>query len=66
MNTANRSVAAAIRAFMKPGLEYFRSDVVAALGLTRGQWNVGIRELKESEAVVQSGERRGARYTLAG
>ena len=27
-----------------------------------GQWNAGIRELKESGAVAQRGERRGARY----
>jgi type I restriction enzyme S subunit len=64
--TNNHSVAATILGFMKPGLEYFRSDVVGALGLTVGQWNAGIRELKESGAVVQRGERRGARYSLAG
>jgi len=51
---------------MKPGLEYFRSDVVDALGLTVGQWNAGIREVKESGAVVQRGERRGARYGRVG
>ncbi len=56
------SVAAAILGFLQPGQEYSRADVVDALGLTVGQWNVGIRELKESGAVVQTGERRGARY----
>ncbi|MDF1554521.1 MAG: restriction endonuclease subunit S [Deferrisomatales bacterium] len=62
--TTNDSLAAAILGFLQSGQEYSRADVVDALGLTVGQWNAGIRELKESGAVVQRGERRGARYRV--
>ena len=31
--------------------------------LSTGEWNSAIRELKESGAVIQTGDKRGARYS---
>lgn len=58
------AVPQAILAHLKPGLHYFRSDVTGALGLSAAQWNAAIRELVASGKVVQTGDRRGARYSL--
>ncbi|MCR4314711.1 MAG: restriction endonuclease subunit S, partial [Planctomycetes bacterium] len=49
---------------MKPGREHARADLADALGLSVGEWNAGINELKDAGLVVQSGERRGARYRI--
>ena len=61
---ANVDVPGAILAQMQPGQEYSRAQLAEALGLSVYEWNVAIRELKESGRVVQAGERRGARYQL--
>lgn len=53
-----------ILAAMQPGREYARADLVEPLGLTTGQWNAAIQELKRRGKVRQIGERRGARYEL--
>ena len=57
--------AEAILAHMQPGHAYTRADILDALGLSLGAWNSAIRELKEQSVVVQTGERRGARYCLS-
>jgi hypothetical protein len=41
-----------------------RADVLAATGISAAQWTAAIRALLASGAIVQSGERRGARYHL--
>ncbi len=43
-----------------------KSDVVAATGITDTQWSAAIRALLADRSVIQTGERRGARYQLAG
>lgn len=43
-----------------------KSDVVAATGITDGQWNAAIADLIGSGRVERRGERRGARYRFAG
>jgi type I restriction enzyme S subunit len=47
---------------MQPGIAYSRADIADALGLSVSDWNWAIRQLKEEGRVVQTGERRGARY----
>ncbi len=59
---ANGDIPGAILAHMQPGQEYSRAQLAEALGLSVYEWNMAIRELKESGRVVQTGERRGARY----
>jgi type I restriction enzyme S subunit len=49
---------------MKSGREYARADLADALGLSVTEWNACINELKDAGLVVQSGERRGARYRI--
>jgi type I restriction enzyme S subunit len=61
---ANGDVPGAILAQMQPGQEYSRAQLAEALGLSVYEWNMAIRELKESGRVVQTGERRGARYRI--
>ncbi|MEL7641038.1 MAG: restriction endonuclease subunit S [Solidesulfovibrio sp.] len=61
---ANGDVPGAILAHMHPGQEYSRAQLAEALGLSVYEWNMAIRELKESGRVVQTGERRGARYRI--
>jgi hypothetical protein len=39
-----------------------KADVLAATGITDGQWNAAINELIASGKVERQGERRGARY----
>jgi len=56
------AIAARILAVMQPGREYVRADLAEPLGLTTGQWNAAIQELKRGGKVRQVGERRGARY----
>lgn len=53
-----------ILADMQPGREYARGDLADPLGLSTGQWNTAIQELKRTGKVRQVGERRGARYLL--
>ena len=60
----NGDVPGAILAQMQPGQEYSRAQLAEALGLSVYEWNMAIRELKESGRVVQKGERRGARYSI--
>jgi type I restriction enzyme S subunit len=61
----SNNTTAAILAYMQPGEQYTRSDIMEALGLSVSAWNTGIRELKEQGYVVQTGEKRGARYGLS-
>ena len=42
-----------------------KSDVLAATGITNGQWNSAVTELISSGKVECQGERRGARYQAA-
>ncbi len=51
---------------MQPGRAYSKTELCAALHLTPAERAWAIRELKESGKVVQTGERRGARYALTG
>ncbi|MBK8286459.1 MAG: hypothetical protein IPK97_17200 [Ahniella sp.] len=41
-----------------------KADVLAATGITDGQWNASITDLISSGKVERQGERRGARYRL--
>ena len=60
--TYGDAIISRILAAMQPGREYVRADLVEPLGLTTGQWNSAIQELKRRGRVRQVGERRGARY----
>lgn len=42
-----------------------KTDVLAATGITDGQWNTGIADLIERGRVERQGEKRGARYRAA-
>lgn len=48
---------------MKHNREYSKDEIVVPLILSTSEWNSAIRELKESGALVQTGDRRGARYS---
>jgi len=41
-----------------------KSDILAATGITDGQWNTAINELLARGKVERQGERRGARYCI--
>ena len=43
-----------------------KSDILAATGITDGQWNTAINDLVASSKVERQGERRGARYRVLG
>ena len=43
-----------------------KTDVLAATGITDGQWNAGIADLIADGRVERQGERRGARYRATG
>ncbi|MBK8011742.1 MAG: BREX-1 system adenine-specific DNA-methyltransferase PglX [Deltaproteobacteria bacterium] len=43
-----------------------KTDVVNATGITASEWNKAIKALLADGSVTQTGERRGARYHLAG
>lgn len=43
-----------------------RSDILADLDLSTGDWNVAIRQLVDSGQVEKKGEKRGTRYRLTG
>jgi len=43
-----------------------KADIIAAPGINSDQWNSAIKELLVEGAASQTGERRGARYHLAG
>jgi hypothetical protein len=43
-----------------------RADVLAATGISAAQWTAAIRALLATSAVIQTGERRGARYQVSG
>lgn len=60
-----RNIPQTILAHMQPRVEYSRADIADALGLSTSDWNWAIRQLKEEGKVVQTGERRGARYRLS-
>jgi type I restriction enzyme S subunit len=62
--TYGDAIAARVLAAMEPGREYARADLAEPLGLTTGQWNAAIQELKRVRKVLQTGEKRGARYEL--
>jgi hypothetical protein len=44
---------------------YAKADVLAATGITDGQWNAAITDLVDNSLVERQGERRGARYRVA-
>ncbi len=58
------AVLAAILVRMQPGRDYVRAELADPLGLSTGQWNAAIQELKRGGKVRQIGEKRGARYHL--
>lgn len=41
-----------------------KADVLAATGITDGQWNAAIADLISSGSVERQGEKRGARYRI--
>jgi len=43
-----------------------KSDIVAAIGITDGQWNAAIADLIANGRVERQGEKRGARYSYVG
>lgn len=47
----------------RPGW-HAKADVLAATGITDGQWNTAIAELLAADRVERQGERRGARYRV--
>jgi len=49
--------------YMKRNREYSKDEIVVPLILSTSEWNITIRELKEAGAVVQTGDKRGARYS---
>ena len=51
---------------MEPGRDYSRSQISKAIGLAASEWNWAIRQLKDEGRVLQKGDRRAARYALAG
>ncbi|MBI5442196.1 MAG: hypothetical protein HY900_13420 [Deltaproteobacteria bacterium] len=63
---APRHIPQTILSHMEPDRAFSRAELCDALRLTPAEWTWAIRELKESGKVVQTGERRGARYALAG
>jgi type I restriction enzyme S subunit len=62
--TYGDAIAARILTAMQPGGEYARADLAEPLGLTTGQWNAAIQELKRRGQVRQVGEKRGAKYLI--
>ena len=42
-----------------------RANVLSRGRMTTGEWSLGIKELKERNMVVQTGNRRTAKYSLA-
>jgi len=59
-----RNVPQIILAHMQPGVEYSRAEIVGATGITSAKWAWSIKQLKSEGKVLQTGERRGARYRL--
>ncbi|PKN13105.1 MAG: hypothetical protein CVU69_03665 [Deltaproteobacteria bacterium HGW-Deltaproteobacteria-4] len=57
-------ITAALFAAMHSGRDYARPDLADPLGLSTGQWNAAIQELKRQGKVRQTGEKRGARYQV--
>ena len=49
----------------KPGW-HAKAEILAATGITDGQWNAAIAELIANGRVERQGEKRGARYRMAG
>lgn len=47
---------------MKRNREYSKDEIVVPIILSTGEWNSAIRELKAAGFVVQTGDKRGARY----
>lgn len=43
---------------------YAKADILAATGITDGQWNAAIADLISGSKVERQGERRGARYRI--
>ena len=58
---ATHTIAEHLRA--NPGW-HAKSDIVAATGITDGQWNAAIAELIANGKVERQGEKRGARYRV--
>ncbi|TAL17641.1 hypothetical protein EPN96_04820 [bacterium] len=50
---------------MKPDVSYSRADLLAATGITETDWLWAVKQLKQSAQVTQTGDRRGARYSLS-
>jgi type I restriction enzyme M protein len=55
-------VPARILTAMHPDRELSRSEILESTGISEADWTWAIRQLKEQRAVVQRGEKRGARY----
>ena len=62
---ANGAPATAILGFLSTHDDWHaKADILAATGITDGQWNTAIATLILSEKVERQGERRGARYRI--
>jgi type I restriction enzyme S subunit len=62
---AEEGIAQIILDHMKTGREYTRAEIIESLNLSIPLWRSAIRELKESRKVIQTGEKRAARYRLS-
>ena len=51
-----------VLAAMQTGRDYSRADLLTAARVKESEWLWAIRQLKDEGLVIQSGERRGARY----
>jgi hypothetical protein len=62
-----RDASSLVFAFLRSSSDWHaKADVLAATGITDGQWNAAIAELLAERRVERQGERRGARYRTAG
>jgi uncharacterized protein YhaN len=61
---AGSDVQAVLRALRSTGTSLTKAEIVAMTGMNDAQWTKTIRELVGVGAVLQEGERRGARYRL--
>lgn len=50
---------------MNPGRHHSRAEILESTGISEADWTWAIRQLKKQGDVVQQGEKRGARYSLA-
>lgn len=63
LNTNDVSPAAAVLSFMSTQLGWHaKAEILAATGITDGQWNATVNDLLTSGKIERQGERRAARY----